>query len=96
MANICDNTFYAYTEDPDNIKAIENFFKNMHADYEENDGNIDVNFGSKWTFPKEDMDKLYESIPNKEDISMRCLSVEYGCLYHELWVCNGEDGWESV
>ena len=41
------------------------------------------------------MRKLYESIPNKEDIYMRCLSVEYGCMYHALWECD-ENGWREV
>lgn len=96
MANICDNTFYAYSEDNNNIKVIEDFFNDWcGADYEVNDGNIDVYFSSKWTFPEDEMEKLFESIPNKEDIYMRCLSVEYGCMYHALWECN-KDGWKSV
>ena len=27
MANICDNTFYAYSEDQNNLKVIEDFFE---------------------------------------------------------------------
>ena len=42
------------------------------------------------------MNRLYEGIPNKEDIYMRCLSVEYGCLYHALWICENEEGWDEV
>ena len=41
------------------------------------------------------MNELFNSIPNKEDIYMRCLSVEYGCLYHALWTCD-EHGWREV
>lgn len=95
MANLCDNTFYAYTEDSANMKVLKDFFHNLAADYEVNDDRIDSYFTSKWRFPKDEMDKLFESIPNKNDIHMRCLSVEYGCLYHALWVCN-KDGWEEV
>lgn len=39
--------------------------------------------------------ELYDKIPDKEDIYMRCLSVEYGCLYHVLWVCDN-NGWKEV
>lgn len=96
MANICENTFYAYSEDENNIKVIEDFFNSWPGAYcEVNDGNIDVYFSSKWDFPIDEMKKLFESIPNKKDIYMRCLSVEYGCLYHALWVCD-KDGWEEV
>lgn len=96
MANICDNTFYAYSEDKDNIKVIKNYFEKWPgADCDINDGNIDIYFNSKWDFPKEEMDDLFKLIPNKKDIYMRCLSVEYGCMYHALWECN-KDGWKEV
>lgn len=96
MANICNNTFYAYSEDSNNIKVIEDFFNDWYgADYEINDGNIDVYFNSRWRFPKDEMEALFNSIPNKADIYMRCLSVEYGNMYHALWECD-KDGWRSV
>lgn len=95
MSNICDNTFYAYTEDNANMQVLKDFFNNLAANCEISDDRIDVYFTSKWIFPKDEMDKLFESIPNKEDIHMRCLSVEYGCLYHALWVCD-KDGWKEV
>ena len=96
MANLCDNTFYAYTEDSKNIEAIKDYFdKWPGADVEIDGEQVDVYFSSKWDFPLEAMKELFESIPNKKDIYMRCLSVEYGCLYHALWVCD-KDGWEEV
>lgn len=96
MSNPCDNTFYAYTEDSANVEVIKNFFDNWHnADCEVDGGQIDVYFDSRWDFPLEEMNNLFESIPNKKDIYMRCLSVEYGCLYHALWICD-EDGWREV
>ena len=76
MANICDNTFYAYSEDQNNLKVIEDFFEDW--------GSVDV-----------EMNELYEKLPNKDDIDMRCLSVEYGCLYHALWICD-KDGWRET
>ena len=96
MSNICSNELYAYSELKENIEAIENFFKNYpSADIENNDDSVDVYFDSNWTFPEEKMNELFDQIPNKEDIYMRCLSVEYGCLYHALWICNNE-GWREV
>lgn len=96
MANICDNTFYAYSEDLDNIKVIKDFFDNWFgAYYEENDNSLSVSFDSKWVFPEEDMEKLYNRIPNKKDIFMRCLSVEYGCDYIAYYKCD-KNGWYSV
>lgn len=96
MANICDNTFYAHTEDEDNMNVIIEFFENWWDASVERDGDsVDIYFESKWAFPEEQMQGLFEAIPNKEDIYMRCLSVEYGTLYHALWVCD-EDGWQEV
>lgn len=96
MANLCNNTFQAYTEDSANVEVIKNFFDNWSgSDYEESDNQIDVYFDSNWDFPKKEMDNLFELIPNKANIYMRCLSVEYGNLYHALWVCD-EDGWREV
>ena len=96
MSNICDNTFYAYSEDSSNLKVIEDFFEDVRrAEVERCDNSIDCYFESRWTFPEAEMNKLYEKLPNKEDIYMRCLSVEYGNCYHALWVCN-EDGWDEV
>ena len=31
-----------------------------------------------------------------DDIYMRCLSVEYGSLYHALWVCNKDRWWRET
>ena len=96
MANICDNTFYAYSEDKENLKVIENFFRDWNnTDVKRSENTIECYFESKWIFPEDEMDKLYEKIPNKNDLYMRCLSVEYGCLYHALWVCD-KDGWRET
>lgn len=96
MANICTNLMYICSKDRQNIDVAINFFHNWpYADIEDSDTSIDVLFTSKWVFPEEEMNKLYESIPNKADIYMRCLSYEFGNLYHALWVCD-ENGWEEV
>lgn len=96
MANICNNLFYAYSEDKNNLNTIKEFFENWEsADIEESDENIDILFDSKWTFPEENMEELFQLIPNKEDIYMRCLSYEFGNMYYSLWECD-KDGWREV
>lgn len=93
MSNICNNTFYAHSENKENISVIVNFFEEWpYADIEDRGDSVDVYFDSKWVFPEEEMDNLYKSIPNKDSIYMRCLSVEYGLDYVAYWKCY-EDGW---
>ena len=94
MANICDNNLYSYVEDEDNYKYIIKFLEEkLDANIYEQDGTtIEADFESKWTFPESKMQELYDNMPNKDDVYIRVLSVEYGTLYHALWVCD-EDGW---
>lgn len=98
MANSCENTFYAYSEDYQNIKYIENFLKDNFAYVviDKDINSLSAYFDSKWTFPEETMDKLYAGIPNKTTIYMRCLSVEYGCLYHALNIADEDGTWREV
>lgn len=94
MANICDNNLYSYVEDEDNYKYIIKFLEEkLDANIYEQDGTtIEADFESKWTFPESLMQELYDNMPNKDDVYIRVLSVEYGMFYHALWVCD-EDGW---
>ena len=95
MANICNNQMYICSEDKDNMKKVIDFFNNWpYANIEDSGTSVDVLFDSRWVFPEEEMEKLYESLPNKEDIYMRCLSYEFGNLYHALWICD-ENGWRE-
>jgi hypothetical protein len=96
MANICENYFYATSQNPENIKYIYSFFdEEMDTILDQDSDIIEGYFDSKWTFPEEKMDELLKGIPDKKDIYMRCLSVEYGCMYHALWECEG-DTWVEV
>jgi hypothetical protein len=98
MANICNNEFYACSDDPENMKYITSFFEknfDIYNVWDQNDNYMNLNFESKWAFPQDIMDELAEGIPNKENIFMRCLSVEYGNLYHELLINDGYN-WKSV
>ena len=93
MANICSNTFYACSEDRQNIDTIINFFHDWpYAEIEDSDTSVDVYFDSKRAFPEKEMTELYDLIPNKDDLYARCLSVEYGMDYVAYWKCN-EEGW---
>jgi hypothetical protein len=38
---------------------------------------------------------MTKDIPNKEDIYIRCMSIELGNYYHELWVFENNE-WRSV
>ena len=92
MSNICDNTLHVYSENTENIKCVKKFFKKL-GDIEEIDNeNLEIYFDSKWTFPEELMNELYNKIPDKNDIYMTCLSVEWGCFYCQFHTCD-KDGW---
>lgn len=101
MANICENQLYVFTEDESNVEYITKFiYDNFRGDmYDKDpDGGYYYEFDSKWIFPEEAMKELYDNMPNKDSLYMRCLSVEYGNYYHSLWICKKEeyDGWIEV
>lgn len=97
MANICDNTLYVQSDNRENLETVHKFFDENFEYYDCDDSGdcLDIFFDSKWTFPENLMKELFDAIPDKSDIYMRCLSVEYGCMYHALWYCD-ENGWEEV
>lgn len=97
MANLCSNELYVYSETPENIEVIEEFFSKW-PDAEasrDNSEEFEAWFSSRWCFPEKEMQALYESIPNKEDIYIRCLSVEYGNDYIAYHKCERE-GWYNA
>lgn len=101
MANICDNTFYAEANNKENSEYIinfltENFKYELDITRNDEDFFIEAQFESKWVFPIEIMEELYKGLPDKENVYMRCLSVEYGLMYHALWECLNEEGWKQV
>ena len=97
MANICENSMRVVGSEK-NLKYIHEFFEDWEysdVDWYE-DERMDITFESKWTFPEEQMKDLYNHLPDKEnDIYITCLSIEYGNLYHALWVCD-KNGWREV
>ncbi len=97
MANICSNEMYVSSEDSKNLEVVKNFFNDWeYASVEEDDDHLDIYFDSKWTFPEKEMEKLFNLIPNKDDIYMRVLSVEYGNDYIGYHKCDDEDGWYNA
>lgn len=98
MANICENTLYAASNYEDNLSYIYNYFNDEYKfewdlGYYEDDC-IELYFFSKWSFPEEEMQKFIKGIPNKDDIYIRCLSVEYGCEYVAFHKWEGDtDNW---
>lgn len=95
MSNICENTIKVFTEDSNNKTYIQKFIKdNFHSDLEEVDSNfLEGYFDSRWTFPEELMNDLYNGLPNKEDIDITVLSVEWGTYYCAFHTCDST-GWD--
>lgn len=95
MANICENELRFYTDNPENIKVIDRFFNKEFLDSDKqilNDSGI-INFGSKWTFPKKEMDQLAKQLPDLENLSMSCLSVDWGNYYCEFHYLSDDGDW---
>lgn len=94
MANICNNELHVYSEDYNNFDYIKKFLNEYFKvnDLDEDGPSIIIKFESKWTFPEELMNKLFDNLPNKKDIDMICLSIEWGCFYCEFHTCEA-NGW---
>lgn len=95
MANICENSLYASASE-ETIKLISKFLEEhfSYVDIDNEGDELFAYFDSRWTFPEEQMEELFNLITDKEDLYIRVLSVEYGCMYHALWACD-EDGWSE-
>lgn len=94
MANVCQNTMFVQSEDCRNLDHIEKFMRKWaYADIESTDDQeLEIYFDSRWDFPIDEMNKMVENLPNKDDIYIRVLSVEYGEYYCAFHVYEG-DGW---
>ena len=94
MANIAENTLYAYSENNQVINIIKNFIEE-NFDYcinyiEENQ--LELVFDSSWEFPEEEMDELYSLIKNFNNFYIRVLSLELCNHYHALFYCDETTG----
>lgn len=97
MANVCQNTMFVQSEDSRNLDHIEKFMGEWaYADIESVDDQVlEIYFDSRWDFPIDEMNKMVENLPNKDDIYIRVLSVEYGEYYCAFHVYDGES-WEYM
>lgn len=98
MANICTNEMHICSDDPKNITVIISFLDKYFPTNEIGeayDNVVEVTFDSKWDFPEKKMNYLYQKIPNKKDILIDCLSVEWGNRYCQFSYCD-KDGWHFV
>lgn len=98
MANTCSNTLRVYSENPKNLEYVKSYFKEWGntdiEDFSADGGNLEIYFDSKWCFPDKEMKEFVEGLPDKNDISMTCLSVEWGCLYCAFYTFEeGDDDW---
>lgn len=87
MANICENELRVFSEDCENITAITAFFNDKfpHCSIDDvGDNSLVIYFDSKWDFPRLALEDLIEKLHNKNEISMQCLSVEWGNEYCEF------------
>lgn len=96
MANWCDNELRIYSENEENINTVKKFLKdNFLIDKLFEDVDIlEISFNSKWYFPEDLMNDLINKLPDKNDINMVCLSVEWGNLYCEFHTYN-EGKWTN-
>ena len=96
MANVCDNSMHICTESNENITHIKTFLtKNFPGAIIEDQGSyLEAYFDSNWTFPEKEMDELYKTMPDKNDISIVCLSTEWGNYYTEFNFLD-KNGWHD-
>jgi hypothetical protein len=97
MANVCENSMYVSSEDVRNLEHIRSYMGNWAYAQIENidDETFEVYFDSKWDFPFVEMNEMVENLPNKDDIYIRVLSIEYGEYYCAFHVYDG-DSWECM
>lgn len=95
MANVCENRMYVQSEDEQNLIAIREYFDNWKsACIDEIDSDsFEVYFDSRWDFPLADMQDMVKLIPNKDDIYIKCLSIEWGESYCEFNEYDGDGDW---
>jgi hypothetical protein len=89
---------YVHSEDEENLKYVEKFISNNFWGgdlYNSGDNYMELCFESRWTFPDDLMLEMTNNLPNKDDIYIRCMSIELGNYYHELWIFEDNE-WRSV
>ena len=97
MANVCTNKLYLETKDKELreslVEAITELFFCYDVNEFDNDEifNCEMEFDSKWTFPKKEMEELTNTLPKENDLSIRVLSHEFANEYVGFHIyTNGE------
>lgn len=96
MASICNNELLAKGT-PENLKYIEDYFRTNYSyitnDIDElSDSLVKIYFESKWDFPEGIVNDLFNGVPDKDNIYMRCLSSEWDHAYCAFHTCDS-NGW---
>lgn len=83
MANICTNLFFAQTTNKANLKKIQTFIEEEFVcnNIEVEDNYVEADFDSRWTYPKEHIDRLIASLEPDEVLYIRILSHELNNEY---------------
>jgi hypothetical protein len=87
MANICTNKLYLSTKDEqlrDNLtEAMTDLFycSDVQPFESKEVFQCEMEFDSRWAFPKKEMEKLTGGLPAENDLYIRVLSYEFGCEY---------------
>ena len=97
MANVCTNRLYLETKDKERgnnlIEAMCELFYCSDVEPIENDEALwcEMEFDSKWKFPKEKMEELTKELPEENDFYIRVLSHEFANEYIGFHIyTNGE------
>lgn len=78
MANLCDNTLFVSSDCRKNLDAVITFFNKevVYYDCDDNDDCLDIFFDSKWVFPEELMNELFEDSKLLPDINCEIIGVK--------------------
>lgn len=94
----CENILKVNSDSKENIEYVKNYFVNeWDCTVDIYDGDyLELSFISKSAFPEEELNKFLEGLPDKENISMTCLSVNWNWYYSAFYTFDGEenDNWQ--
>ncbi len=83
MANYATNIFFASTENENDLNKIEKYLNETFYDcyLERWDECIDGEFESRWDYPEELMNKLFDQLEEKDKLYCRVLTHELANEY---------------
>ena len=85
MANICSNKMFVSSPNKESLQQIHDFMSDWQSAVLEeiDEESFEYYFDSRWDFPKEEMQKMTDSIKDTEDLYIKVLSVkgQKNCIY---------------